>query len=75
MAHEEELECLDDGDPPCEGAIEYRMPLTDSGRSFPRCERHWDIRLQRQEEIDRRYPVLQPPDFDPAYAGERWDDD
>lgn len=66
--------CLDDrGD--CNGPVEHRMPLTETGRSFPRCDKHWEIRLKKQDEINQRYPYHQPSDFDPAYAGERWDDE
>ena len=73
---EEPLECLD-GRPedPCEGEVEFRMPLSSTGRSFPRCEKHWERRLAEQDRINDRYPVLPPSDFDPSYAGERWDED
>lgn len=72
----EALECLDDyGDDTCEGDVEFRMPLSGTGRSFPRCEKHWGERLDVQEGIDRRYGGVAPPsDFDPAYAGESWDE-
>lgn len=68
------LECLDDGRPddPCNGTIEYRMALSATGRSFPRCEHHWETRVTREDGIRRRYPQQQPVDFDPAYAGEAW---
>lgn len=71
------MECLEHGDErsPCEGTVEYRMALSPSGVSYPRCERHWLLRLDEQERINRRYPTLQPSDFDPTYAGERWDDE
>lgn len=73
---DEILECLDGyHEDDCDGAIEYREPLSGTGRSFPRCERHWDMRLEAQEQINRRYPSQQPADFDPMYAGERWDED
>lgn len=74
---EECPECLDAGPDGagCEGVIEYRYPLSGTGRSFPRCDKHWDERCQRQEEINQRYPHNAPSDFDPSYAGERWDDD
>lgn len=75
---DEQLECLDDyGNDECKGAIEYRMPLSGTGRSFPRCDGHWSERLDVQEGINRRYPdsPSAPSDFDPTYAGERWDDD
>jgi len=71
---DEQLECLD-GPDGCDGVVEYRMALSATGRSFPRCNKHWDERLQKEEEIRQRYPVLAPADFDPLYAGERWDED
>lgn len=69
--------CLDEGRGNCEGQVEFRLPLTATGRSFPRCERHWNERLDTQEEISRKYPdsPLPPADFDPLYAGERWDEE
>lgn len=70
----EELVCLDRDDS-CAGAVEYRMPLSGTGRSFPRCDAHWDARLRVQEGINRRYPSQAPADFDPSYAGESWDED
>lgn len=71
---EEDLECLD-GPEGCEGNVEYRMALSATGRSFPRCDKHWSIRLDKQDEINQRYPALQPHDFDPGYAGESWYED
>jgi hypothetical protein len=72
---DEILECLDDYEGSCSGAVEYRMALSGTGRSFPRCDKHWDDRLEVQEGINQRYPSQQPADFDPMYAGERWDED
>lgn len=69
------LECLDDHHGNCRGPIEYRMPLSGTGRAFPRCDRHWDLRLAEQDRINERYPAFAPADFDPLDAGERWDDD
>lgn len=40
--------------------------------AIARCERHWDERLERQQQIGERYPQLPPSDFDPSYAGEHW---
>lgn len=72
----EPLRCLDDYDEDtCRGPVEYRMALSGTGRSFPRCEKHWDLRLDEQDRINQKYPVMQPADFDPGYAGERWDED
>ena len=63
--------CLEEGDG-CSGTVSYRMPLSGSGASFPRCDAHWDARLRLQEQLERRYPAEQPSDFDPGYAGESW---
>ena len=69
-------ECLNFG-PDCEGEVEYRFPLSGSGKSFPRCDLHWSERLDAQERINERYPdsPFAPADFDPTYAGESWDSD
>lgn len=68
-------DCIERGTTPCHGTVEPRMSLCGSGTPFSRCDRHWDARLDREEEIRRRYPQHQPADFDPTYAGERWDED
>ena len=72
-----EFECLDRRKGDCRGAVLYRLPLSPTGHSFPRCEKHWADRLDEQERINERYPdsPIPPADFDPLYAGERWDDD
>jgi hypothetical protein len=69
-------DCLD-GPTDCEGPVEYRMALSGTGKPFPRCDKHWDERLDKQDEINQRYPdsPVAPADFDPAYAGEHWDED
>ena len=74
---EEPLVCLDEHQGDCRGKVEYRMPLSPSGKPFARCDGHWEKRLEIQEGINRRYPdsPFPPADFDPTYAGERWDDD
>lgn len=65
-------ECLEHG-PQCAGPVEYRYPLSGTGKAFPRCEAHWDKRLAQQDEINRKYGGDCPPsDFDPSYAGEEW---
>ena len=74
IANEELLHCLEESDD-CRGDVEYRDGLSATGRSFVRCDHHWDVRLDIQEGIDRRYPAQQPSDFDPSYAGEHWDED
>ena len=69
--------CLDEWRGDCEGAVEYRMPLSPTGASFPRCDKHWGERVEIQEGINERYPDTPnpPSDFDPSYAGEHWDED
>jgi len=68
--------CLNSSDETgCAGTVEYRMPLSGTGKSFPRCDKHWRRRLEQEEDLRRRYPVQQPADFDPLYAGERWNED
>ena len=70
-------DCLDHN-PQCSGEVEYRMPLSSTGRSFPRCEYHWDKRLDEQQRIERTYHVhsaTPPPGYDYLDAGEYWDTD
>lgn len=72
----ETLECLDGHDGECAGPVEYHQnPYSDSFKAWPRCDRHFDLYVERMQGIAQRYPVNAPSDFDPSYAGERWDDD
>lgn len=73
LTHED---CLDHS-AECGGEVEFRQPLSATGKSFPRCEFHWERRLDKQEEINQRYPdsPVAPADFDPTYAGESWDEE
>ena len=69
------LECLDDrGDGTCQGPVEY---WSSGGiKSWPRCTKHGEARLNNRSELERYADSdVPPPGFDPAYAGERWDDD
>lgn len=73
-----ELKCLDRHDEQCGGVVERRSPLSGTGKSFPRCDVHWKKRLTKQQEITRKYAPasdVPPAGFDPAYAGERWDEE
>lgn len=63
------LSCLQSG-PDCRGPVEYRMALSDTGRAFPRCEHHWELRLDEQQRIQQQYPHTAPRGFDPLDAGE-----
>jgi hypothetical protein len=71
-------ECLESyGDSEhCEGNVEYRMALGGTV-SYPRCNFHWNKRLDFNDRVTRHYPdsPIAPSWFDPSYAGEQWDDD
>lgn len=69
---EEELHCLQENND-CLGAVEYRMPLSGTGKAFPRCEKHWDDRLQKQSEHHAWEAKARNVDY--LDAGERWDDE
>ncbi len=71
----EEVRCLQHG-PDCRGKVEHHLnPDRDDFKTFARCEHHQAKRLEFAEDNLRKYPMLQPSDFDPAYVGERWDED
>lgn len=71
----EDDECMDAHDGKCQGETHYRMSLSGTGTSYPRCDHHWGQRLDREQEIRERYPYNAPADFDPSYAGEVWGED
>ncbi len=77
MSDSDDPRCLDEGRSACSGAVAYRLSLSGTGRNFPRCESHWESRLQEHERHMTTYPdAPNPPSwFDPAAAGERWDSD
>lgn len=78
MVVAEELRCINgygDAEVGCTGPIEFREPLSGSGRSFPRCDKHWAARMRMQDELNRRYPRTPPRDWSPLDAGEAWDED
>ena len=69
-------DCLQFGGPtPCSGPVDWHSSLSGSARAHLRCEAHWRERLDRQAEIDRRYPAQAPRDWSPLDAGEYWDED
>ncbi len=62
----------------CHGPVQMRLHAFNDWKQFPRCDFHWEQRLKEQERIDRLYAPnsdVPPIGFDPADAGERWDDD
>ena len=72
-------DCIDTDHGPCAGEVFTRPSLSGSGMAFDRCERHYLEYAERTQkiidDINRRYPVTAPADFDPMFAGERWDDE
>lgn len=72
---DEPLECIDDHKSECNGTIEYRMSLSGTGTPIPRCDKHWDERLDEDQRINERYPEQPPSDWSPLDAGEAWGED
>lgn len=71
----DELECLNSNYDNCGGEVSYRA--VPGGTVWPRCEVHFEQRMDRYENSMERYAnsdVL-PAWFDPSYAGESWDDE
>jgi hypothetical protein len=68
--------CLEESDA-CRGPVALWHSGGSGGRSWPRCTFHGERRLERFENSMERYADsdLAPDWFDPADAGERWDDD
>ena len=78
MTPKPELECLNaGGSTECRGPVELHSVDPGRERAWPRCERHWADRLDdHQNSISRwAHSDVAPDWFDPADAGERWDDD
>ena len=71
-------ECLDDrGEGTCSGPVEYHSIDPGRQRAFPRCDLHWNERLDRRQNSMEMYADsdVAPSWFDPSYAGERWDEE
>lgn len=73
LNHSDCINFRDDGS--CKGEVAYRMAMSGTGRSFPRCDHHFRIALADYEDHRVRYPVNAPRDFDYLDAGEYWDED
>jgi len=68
-------ECMDDrGEGECKGPVEFHSIDPGRTRAFPRCDKHWDARLDARENSMERYENTDVPPswFDPADAGEEW---
>lgn len=72
----DEIVCLEISDD-CFGPVEYHSIDPGRQRGFPRCARHWRLRVKRRENSIELYADsdVAPSWFDPSYAGERWDDE
>lgn len=67
--------CID-GPADCAGPVEYRTtPDRTDGKSFPRCEHHFDLRMASVQRNLELTSDVAPAWFDPSYAGEQWDED
>lgn len=65
--------CLDCGK---HEGVEYRTtPDRTDGKSFPRCERCFQRRLDSSQHALELQSPTPPRWFDPSYAGERWDEE
>lgn len=74
-ADPEELICLD-GPEGCSGNVEHRLaPDREDMKTFPRCDGHWELRLAQAEGTLELLSDTAPSWFDPANAGESWDEE
>lgn len=75
MSTTETPRCLQEG-PCCSGPVAYHLnPDRDDFKAFPRCEYHQQARLAEAERNLELLSDVPPAWFDPAYAGERWEED
>lgn len=68
-------QCLEQG-PDCKGKVEYHLnPDRDDFKPFPRCEYHQTKRLEQAQKNLELLSDCEPAWFDPANAGEHWNED
>lgn len=71
-------ECWNAGadDVDCAGPLGWHTSIGGTQRVW-RCDAHQMAKLEALEDINSRYPdsPIPPSDFDPFYAGERWNYD
>lgn len=73
MRFTEPRECRDSHKSACAGPLEdYYSAM---GTHAVRCRSHMNAHYEIINGINERYPQHAPSDFDPSYAGERWEDD
>lgn len=71
----ENPECIESNTGECAGQTVLRESLTGTGTPIPRCDRHWEKRLDLESELNQRYPAHPPADWDYLDAGEHWYED
>ena len=75
----DEPRCLqhNPNDDDCKGEVNYHWNGDPGGSTFPRCDRHQQLREASRENSIEKYANsdIAPSWFDPSAAGERWDDD
>lgn len=73
----EPIECIDSHhSTTCFGPVEFHIsPDRDDMKAFPRCDKHWGIRLEQAHKTMELLSDTPADWFDPAYAGECWDED
>jgi len=75
LTHEDCLDYRPDRPGECRGQVEFRLaPDRDDFKAFPRCDAHWERRLDSATSTMELLSDLPAPWFDPAYAGEQWDE-
>jgi hypothetical protein len=69
-------ECLEYHKGDCSGPVDYHITGS-SLKAWPRCQHHAEQRWERYDQSMERYADsdVVPEWFDPADAGERWEDD
>jgi hypothetical protein len=68
-----DMTCINlNSEKPCSGTVEPRWPLSGTGIRYPRCDYHWGLALERENQTRRRYPTHPPADWSPMDAGETW---
>jgi hypothetical protein len=50
-------DCLDYNPDECQGTVEYRIAMSGTGISYPRCLWHFDVRWETQQRLARDYGV------------------
>lgn len=65
----DDLQCRDSREGGCIGPVRWRESLTGTGLRVARCRGHYRAKTEKAQRAQ-----TPPPGFDPAYAGERWDE-